>query len=159
MSVSDAAIAEKALSAFTDPSFTGIPGQCEKFVREVVESLYPSTDFDQYFGPTAVESMHNFEPTEYNVWENIGSNDDAPPDGFIQAGDLIYKGTATSGPFGHVGIAFHNTIDGATVLCVAENSSYHIDPAHMGDVSGAKGWRTLPAFGPFEMIVRLDSGG
>ena len=94
-----------------------------------------------------------------NVWANIGLANGAPKEGFIQAGDLIYKGTATSGPFGHVGIAFHNIINGATALCVAENSSYHINPEHMGDVSGAKGWRTLPAFGPFEMIVRLNQGG
>ncbi len=153
--VSDAAIAEKALAAFSDPAFEGQPGYCQRFVRQVVESLYPDASFDAYFAPSAVQSMMNFEPTRFNVWEEVGESGQFPDDGFIQAGDILYKGTATSGPFGHVGIAFHNTIDGEAILCVAENSSYHMNPDHMGDVSGAKGWRTAAAFGPIEMVVRL----
>lgn len=152
-------MAATAIAALSDPNFTGIPGYCQMFVREVAEATgepYKSA-MDTYRAGSAVQTMMNFQPTAYNIWENVGKADDSPDPGFLLPGDVIYKGRATSGPFGHTGIFIGIfTLQGQPPLpCVAENSSYHIDPNHMGGVSGAKGIRTLSAFGPFEMVVRL----
>ena len=142
-----------------EPRFSGIPGHCQEFARDVSEAVGGSVGaaMDKYRTGSALGTMVNFEPTSYNVWENIGSSDDKPAPGFLQPGDFLYKGRATSGAFGHVGIYIgtFKLMGQPPLPCVAENSSYHIDPDHMGNVSGAKGIRTLTAFGPFEMVVRL----
>lgn len=156
-----------ALAALTDstvlPSgeyrFSRTPGDCQMFAREVAENVGGSVGaaMDEYRTGSALGTMTNFQATPYNVWENIGASDDKPDPGFLQPGDFLYKGQATSGPFGHVGIYIgtFKLVGQPALPCVAENSSYHMDPDHMGDVSGAKGIRTLSAFGPFEMVVRL----
>lgn len=152
-------IANKAIAALSDPAFDNVAGHCQMFAREVAEAIGGSVGaaMDAYRTGSALETMKNFEPTQYNVWENIGSNNDSPESGFLQPGDFLYKGIATSGPFGHVGvyIGMFKLEGQISAPCIAENSSYHINPAHMGNVSNAKGIRTLSAFGPFEMVVRL----
>jgi len=152
-------ITQIAIAALPDPNFTGTPGNCQMFAREVAEAVGGDVEsaMDEHRTGSALGTMKNFEPTAYNVWENIGSADDKPDAGFLQPGDFLYKGDATSGAFGHVGIYIGTfTLQGKSPCpCVAENSSYHINPDHMGDIQGAKGIRTLAAFGPFEMVVRL----
>ena len=153
------AIAAKAIAALSDLNFVNIPGHCQEFARQVAEAVGGSVGavMDTYRTGSALATMQNFQPTQYNVWENIGASGDAPDTGVLQPGDFLYKGSATSGPFGHVGIYIGPfKLQGqALAPCIAENSSYHVNPAHMGNVSGAKGIRTLSAFGPFEMVVRL----
>ena len=154
-------IASKALAALSDPAFDNVAGHCQMYARQVAEAVGGSVGaaMDAHRAGSALATMQNFQSTQYNVWENIGSNNDAPDLGFLQPGDFLYKGTATSGPYGHVGIYVgpYKLQGQALAPCVAENSSFHINPDHMGDASpgGAKGLRTLSAFGPFEMVVRL----
>jgi hypothetical protein len=144
-------LARKALAALRDPRFEKQAGYCQKFCRQVVQSVF-GAKFDQYWAPSAYETMHNFWHTPYCVWKR---GDEAHP--VIQAGDLLYKGVLTSGAHGHVGIAANGKLVGrsSSQIIVFENSSYHINPEHEGNVSGAKGWRTLEAYGRFEAIVRL----
>ena len=152
-------IAQTAIAALSDPNFTGVAGHCQEFAREVAEADGGNVAkaMDESKASSALQTMMNFCPTPYNVWENIGNSDDKPDSGFLQPGDFLYKGTATSGPYGHVGVFIGTfTLEGQSPApCVAENSSYHMNPEHMGDVSGAKGIRTLAAFGSYEMVVRL----
>lgn len=160
-------ITQTALSGLSDntllpsgePRFSGTPGHCQEFARDVAEAVGGAVGeaMDEYRTGSARGTMENFEPTPYNVWENIGASDEKPDPGFLVPGDFLYKDSSTSGAFGHVGIFIGPyKLNGQTEQpCVAENSSYHINPDHMGDVSGAKGIRTLAAFGPFNMVVRL----
>ena len=158
-------IASKALAALSDPAFDNVAGHCQMFARQVAEAVGGSVGaaMDAHRAGSALATMQAFQPTQYNVWENIGANNDAPDPGFLQPGDFLYKGTATSGPYGHVGIYIgpYKLQGQALAPAIVENSSYHIDPNHMGDANpgGAKGIRTLAAFGPFEMVVRLTMSG
>ena len=152
-------LARTAIKALLNPRFTGIPGRCEQFAREVFEAVYPDhSEVTKHFLATARVSMLSFQDTEYNVWENIGGIDHLfPPQDFLKPGDYLYKGFETSGPNGHVGIFFHNQDQqGQPVPCVAENSTFHMSPGAHGNVSGAKGYRSLTEFGPYEMVVRLS---
>ena len=152
-------IASKALAALSDPAFDNIPGHCQMFARQVAEAVGGSVGaaMDAHRAGSALATMQNFQPTQYNVWENIGASGDAPDPGLLQPGDFLYKGTATSGPYGHVGIYIgpYKLQGQALAPCVAENSSWHMQPHPAGNISGAKGIRTLSEFGPFEMVVRL----
>lgn len=126
--------------ALHDGRFVAMPGYCQMFARQVVQHCCGGM-YDEYWRASAIQTMRAFRyDHRYTVT--------GPP----EAGDLLYKGNMTSGPFGHVGICFDQPGEG---LCVAENSSYHMNPEHMGDVDGAKGFRTLAAFGPYEQITRL----
>ena len=158
-------IAKKAIAALSDPNFAAQSGECQMYARQVAEAVGGSVGaaMDAHRAGSALATMQAFQPTQYNVWENIGANNDAPDPGFLQPGDFLYKGTSTSGPYGHVGIYIgpYKLQGQALAPAIVENSSYHIDPNHMGDASpgGAKGIRTLAAFGPFEMVVRLTMSG
>jgi cell wall-associated NlpC family hydrolase len=127
--------AEKALTA---PGYETQAGYCQKWTRQVIQHLYGSR-FDQYWRASAIETMKAFKGTPYAL----------PVDTPLQKGDILYKGNRTSGKFGHVGIV----VSGGKV---AENSSSHINP-EAGD-NEARGTRTIKAFGPFEMVVRLSKG-
>lgn len=153
--ITGATIAAICVAAFRDSDFTSDPGYCQQFAREVAERTggVVAERMDQYRQGSALATMGAFGDSPYNIWER--SSGLALPT--IQEGDFLYKGRLTSGPFGHVGIALNGRRVGlpGSVVCVGENSSYHMDPDNMGDISGAKGFRTLEAFGPFEMLVRL----
>lgn len=143
------AVAMAAIAALHDPAYTDVPGFCEKFVREVVQSVTRS--YDCYFVASALLSMERWHGSAFDVW-HYGQDISAD----VMAGDLLYKGEITSGASGHVGIAFHNQIAGESVICVAENSHFQsnaLPGSH--PVQGAKGWRTLQHFGAYEMRVRL----
>ena len=157
--VSGDELARQALKALRSAAFTAESGRCEQFAREVFESLYPNAGaITQHFLATARVSMMSFRDSIYNVWDNIGGTPGAAPaDGFLLPGDYLYKGLATSGLNGHVGIFFHNAgLHTESVPSVCENSSWHMTAGRVGNVSGAKGTRTLAEFGPFEMVVRLS---
>ena len=156
--ISGPAIAEQAVKALRLPNFTAAPGRCEQFARQVFESLYPDyTPITRHFLATARVSMESFRDTVYNVSGNNGVTRGKSLEGaFLRPGDYLYKGNLTSGPSGHVGIFFHNVgADGLPVGSVAENSTYHMAPGSDGNISGAKGIRTLTEFGAFEMVVRM----
>lgn len=155
------AIATTALLAMHDSSYIDVPGDCEMFTREVVErcgvQLFQQI-MDRYRAGSARETMNNFAGTKYAAWNKIGVG--GVPTAVLQvAGALVFKGDATSGPDGHVGMLFHNMVNGQISVCVAENSSFHI--IHPGGGNGygqgvgAKGWRTLEEFGKIELVVFL----
>ena len=151
-------IARQAVKALRLPNFTAEPGRCEQFARQVFESLYPDyTPITRHFLASARVTMESFRDTVYNVWSNNGVTRGKPLEGaFLRPGDYLYKGSLTSGPSGHVGIFFHNIGgDGLPVGSVAENSTYHMAAGSDGNISGAKGIRTLTEFGAYEMIVRF----
>ena len=147
-------IAEEAVSALHDPTFVRQAGYCQMFVRQVIQITCGSI-FDEYWRSSAADTMRAFYGSKYVVWEASGGKQ-IPS---LQDGDGLYKGRLTSGPFGHVGFAVNGKHLGlpSSVVCVCENSSYHVNPDHMGDIQGAKGWRSFDAFGPFEMIVRWSA--
>jgi cell wall-associated NlpC family hydrolase len=146
-------IANKAQSAMDSSHFVDVPGCCQMFARQVAEAVGSEVGarMDEYRTGTAKATMENFRGTEFDVWER-GDGDFA-----LQEGDFLYKGSATSGPAGHVGIVANGRREGldGSVVIVYENSSYHEVPGHQGNIEGAKGWRTLDKFGPYEMVVRL----
>lgn len=147
-------IADVAQRAMRDANFTDTPGHCQMFARQVAEAVGGEAGavMDQYRAGSALETLENFTGTGYDVW----ASSDGPPLG-IQEGDFLYKSDKTSGPAGHVGIAANGRREGlpGTVVIVYENSSYHENPAHKGNREGAKGFRTLAGFGPFDLLVRL----
>jgi len=151
-------IARQAVKALRLPNYTAAPGRCEQFARQVFESLYPDyTPITRHFLASARVTMESFRDSIYNVWSNSAGSAGKPLESaFLRPGDYLYKGNQTSGPSGHVGIFFHNIgADGLPVGSVAENSLYHMNPEHDGNISGAKGIRTLTEFGAYEMVVRM----
>ena len=147
-------IADAAQGAMRDPAFVDTPGQCQHFAREVAEAVGGEVArvMDTYRAGTARETLHNFLGTGYDIW----AHGDGPIPA-LQEGDFLYKSERTSGPAGHVGIAANGRREGlpATTIIVYENSSYHENPVHEGNKDGAKGFRTLAQFGPFDLLVRL----
>ena len=159
-------LARAAVAALRSGPFETQSGYCERFIRQVVESVYPDIAFDQTFDGSASLQMHNLSGTRYVVKEDIGRGF-YPDPAMILPGDLLFKGNATSGPSGHVGMFFHETgllqSDGSTpaIDAVAENSSFHLvhpgrAPGLYAQIRNALGWRSLPKFGMVEMIVRLS---
>ena len=159
-------LARAAVAALRSGPFETQSGYCERFIRQVVESVYPDIAFDETFDGSASLQMHNLSGTRYVVKEDIGRGFLADP-AMLLPGDLLFKGPATSGPSGHVGMFFHETgirrTDGSfpVISAVAENSSFHL--VHPGAALGiyaqirnALGWRSLPKFGMIEMIIRLS---
>ena len=127
------AIARAAMDAVTDDDFERQAGYCQRFVRQVVQSVVGDR-YDHVWSDSAATTARACRAAGLAV------------DGEPQPGDLLYK-TAGSGGYGHVGIYVG---DGR----VAENSSTKI-----GRVSGAKGYRTLSQFGTVDAIVRLPGIG
>lgn len=162
----NALIAREAVEALTATGYPTTGGYCEKFVRLVVENSgdkAAAACMDNHASGTATETAESFGDTAYVVWDRRGENQ-TPLEAFIEAGDLLYKDEASSGiPEGHTGIAFHNLIDGEDVLCVAENSTFHIK--HPGEGVGygspsddARGWRTFDDFchpAGMALVVRI----
>ena len=126
-------LAAAAIKAVTDPAFESRKGFCSRFAREVVASVYGDLYAD-LFGPSALATAGDFAQAGLAV--------EATPK--PDPGDILFK-TAGAGPFGHVGIF---TGDKG----VAENSSTSI-----GRVQGAKGYRLLAQFGPFQEVGRLPA--
>ena len=153
------AIALAAVLALRNPSFESEPGYCERFARQVFESVYPEhAEVTVNFLASARSSATAFIDTKYCVVDRVGGMIlPTESERLVQAGDYLYKCIRTSGVSGHVGIAFHQpTADGGSIICVAENSSYHENPDATGNVNGAKGYRNLDDFGPYEVLVRFD---
>ena len=121
-------LAAAAIKAVTDPAFEGRKGFCSRFVREVVASVYGDLYAD-LFGPSALATAADFNQAGLAVQAS------ANPD----PGDILFK-TSGAGPFGHVGIFVGDK-------GVAESSSTSI-----GRVQGAKGYRSLAQFGPFQDV-------
>ena len=120
-------LVEAALKAVSGSGFSSTAGECQRWVRQVVQSRYKQ-QFDGYWRGSAKETAAAFKGTRYAVT------------GAPQPGDLLYK---TSGKYGHVGIYVGHGL-------VAENSSTTI-----GRVSGARGLRTLARYGRVDILVRL----
>lgn len=128
-------LATRAKGALTAKGFESKSGYCQKWTRQTVQSLF-GKKYDKYWKPSAVETMEEFRGSPYAVPVENGS----------VIGDILYKGTKTSGRYGHVGIRIAGNK-------VAENSS-----AHTSDTDReARGTRSLEAFGKYELIVRLPS--
>lgn len=159
-------IANMAVLALGDKRFNDVAGHCQMFVRQVVEAVGPppQTIMDNYRTGTAAGTLAAFARTKYCIWL-LGDTHPVPA---LQAGDLLYKDRRTChyanglpDADGHAGIVGSGSLVGLDggVIVVFENSSYHMahdsEPGKSGKVSGAKGWRTLKAFGPYSGIVRL----
>lgn len=132
-------LAEQAVKGLTDNRSAKTAGYCQKWVRQQIQKTYGSR-FDKYMAESATLTMEAFRDSPYFVEvdrDQLG--------GGSVPGDILYKGTKTSGRFGHVGIRILGNK-------VAENSSSHV--SGRGD---ARGTRSLQAFGKFEGIVRLPS--
>lgn len=126
-------LTDTAIDAVTDSQFEGRAGYCQKFVRQVVESVYGKTMYSGMMKPSARES-------------GIAARDmglTVPVNSKLMPGDILYK-LYGSGGYGHVGIYVNDNM-------IVENSSTRI-----GRVSGAKGYRTLGQFGKYDIIVRLE---
>ena len=164
--ITGAVIAAEAVRALDDPQFVETPGCCQMYAREVAEAVGGDVEsvMDAYRTGTAAGTLDAFRGTPYLLWDRSSGH----PLPEIQEGDFLYKGPDTcrfiSGapdPDGHVGIAVNGRRIGlgGDVAAVCENSSYHArvgsEPGRSGRVQGAKGWRTLPAFGDFTGLVRL----
>ena len=128
--LSDAAT--KAVHAKT--GFTKEKSMCQKFTRQVIQSVYGSK-FDKFFKGSAKETGEAFlKDGKYVIDKKRGS----------VPGDLLYK-LDGSGGFGHVGIRVEQNQ-------VAENSVRHY--ARSGGRDG-RGFRSLQEFGDFDLIIRL----
>ena len=150
-------IAIQAVKALHDDNFTSIPGYCMRFARQVMESVGGRTQavMDEYRRDTALHTMNALSGTFFDVWNKVGRPGFIPTS--MHEGDLIFKGLATSGINGHVGIAVAGHRVGLPDIefVIVENSSYHENPESYGTVHGAKGFRTVYMFGQCELIARL----
>jgi len=123
---------DEAIRAVTADGYETQPGFCEKFVREIVQRCYGAR-FDDCFAASAALTGARFKEAGWSVPRSNGS----------RPGDLLYK-THGSGDYGHVGIRVIGNR-------VAENSSCHFN----SDTEDARGFRSLEAFGHFDLIIRL----
>lgn len=123
---------DAATKALTAHNFETRPHYCQRWVRQVIESVYGDR-FDAFSADTALHAGLRWRKSKYNVPLTEGCTQ----------GDLLYKLTGSGGD-GHVGIRIMGNM-------VAENSSVHWDG------SDARGRRTLKEFGNFDVIVRLPS--
>lgn len=128
-------LAYAAVDGLTDPGFETRPGYCQRWVREVVQSLYGDL-FNDYWEDSAAHTLMQFRTSKLLLH----------PAAPLSRGDLLYKSPEYSGVAGHVAIMGPNAL-------VCENSSYHWNPAEAHP--DARGTRSLTAFGPFSAIVRL----
>lgn len=126
------ATAQAAIAAVTDPAFEAEAGYCQRFVRQVVQSV-AGDRYDRLWADSAKATAQRCVDAGLAV------------EGDPADGDLLYR-TTGSGGHGHVGIYVG---DGR----VAENSSTKI-----GRVQGAKGYRSLKQFGPYDVLARLGVG-
>jgi hypothetical protein len=123
-----------AISALDSPRFTRVPGWCQKFVRQVIQSVH-SGRFDAFHEPTAHESMLAWKNTPYAVPVANGS----------VPGDILYYREKLFRKHGHVAIRIAGNQ-------VAENST-----AHLSIKRGGKGVRALSRLGTPDLIVRLPA--
>jgi hypothetical protein len=137
-------LAIAARKAVKDPAFEGKPGYCQRFVRQVMQSIY-GRRYNAYYQDSARETAEEFR--EHGI--GFKPNGDTA----YHQGDILYKETG-SGGFGHVGI-WVGRVNDSDVPLVAENSSTRI-----GRVSGAKGYRTMAQFnadGGVSWVVRIPA--
>ena len=141
-------LADAAVAAVKDSDFETEPGYCQRFVSQVIRSVY-GHEYDDYCLDSALHSAHAYAAGGYSV--------PGPP----QVGDILYK-TQGSGGFGHVGIYvgkpanqsdIPSNLIGKNLVC--ENSS-----TRYGRVQGAKGYREYctsggSCWGPWDILVRL----
>ncbi len=124
-------IAGAAEVALTSSRFETRAHYCQRWVRQVVQSVY-GNHYDWMFEASAKLTARTASEGGLEIPMEQGST----------IGDLLYK-THGSGGAGHVGIRIAGNR-------VAENSS-----VHWGEDRDARGVRSLKEFGNFDMIIRL----
>jgi len=137
-------LAIAARKAVKDDAFEKRPGYCQRFVRQVMQSIY-GRRYNAYYQDSARETAEEFR--EHAL--GFVPDDDTE----YRLGDILYKEKG-SGGFGHVGI-WVGRVNGSDVPLVAENSSTRI-----GRISGAKGYRKMAQFnadGGVSWVVRLPA--
>lgn len=132
--------AQKALS---DPAFETKPRLCQRFVRQVLESVYGKEKYTDYCLSSAKSSE--------KAWKTAGIGFAPDKDTVYQGGDIVYKQYSL---WGHVGIVIGriHLANGDDNWYIAENSS-----VHKNGVNGAKGVRAIDAFGEITWVVRLPA--
>lgn len=158
--VDGAKLVETMLKALRLPTYPKDAGECEKFQRLVF--LYTYGDLEpiyHLFDATAARTAENFSGTVFDVWNRLDQPGHTCPVQLLKPGDLLYKDASTSGIAGHVGMFFHNVgMNGVSIPSVGENSHYQLTHTE-GQISGAKGVRSLAAFGNYNLVVRLSNAG
>lgn len=127
-------LANAAIAAITDPEVEAGKGWCSRFVRQVSEKAFGKR-YAYLFGSSAKHTSELFKAAGFAV----EPDKDFKP----QVGDILFKTHA--GSFGHVGIYVGQGR-------VAENSS-----TRLGRVQGAKGYRTLAQYGPYDRVGRIPA--
>lgn len=118
--------------AVYDNRFSKQPGYCQRFAREVMQTLYGPLFNDLHKGSAAL-SYAKWRYTKFYIPISRGS----------LPGDLLYWDAFGSNPYGHVAIRVVGN-------SVAENSIVHNDPQ-----TGGKGFRALADIRKPSGIVRL----
>lgn len=125
------ALEEAAVKAVTADGFETLPHYCQRWTRQVVETVYGKRFEDVIHKANAISAGLALRSAGYSIPLQNGS----------VPGDLLFK-LHGSGGDGHVGIRVLGNK-------VAENSSVHWD-GH-----DARGFRSLKEFGHFDLIIRL----
>lgn len=156
--IDGAELVKTMLAALRLPTYPTEAGLCEKFQRLVFLNTYGEREpIYHNFDATAARTAANFSGTVFDVWNRLGQPGHSCPVTLLRPGDLLFKDDSTSGEAGHVGMFFNNRgMNGATVASVGENSHYQLSHPD-GQISGAKGVRSLEAFGSFNLVVRLSN--
>lgn len=126
-------LAGRALEAIRSDRYTSVCGECQKFTRQVVQSLYGS-QFDQWLWK---DSAH----LAAMAW--AGSPYDVAPSRGSVVGDILYWFATPNNPFGHVAIRVAGNQ-------IAENSTRHAYGRN-----GCKGLTSIVTVRPYQLIVRL----
>lgn len=124
-----------AREALDDPGYEGRPGQCWRFVRQLIDREYRMKGIRPMLGFNAAQALKWYKKTTYYRGEKP----------ILRVGDLVFKSPEKSGRAGHVGIYIGNGQ-------IAENSTYH---SARGE--DAKGIRSLAEFGEYDGVVRLPA--
>jgi hypothetical protein len=132
-----------AIAGITDKGYEAAPGYCERFFRQVSESVYGTTYADYYCASARETALAFLDGGQQDYSAFVATSSEHP-----QLGDVFFK-TQGSGNFGHVGI-YVGDIAGIGADLVAENSSTSI-----GRINGAKGYRTLNQWGHIDVVVRF----
>jgi hypothetical protein len=126
-------IADAAVHGLTDDSFERDAGMCQRFVRQVVQSVEPKR-FNKYFTGTANATARRFVKSPYVI---IGG-------GFGVPGDLLYWFGSPRQTAGHAAIRVAGNR-------IAQNSiTDKYDAA-----TGYKGFRAIDTMRVPNVIVRL----
>ncbi|MBV9468811.1 MAG: hypothetical protein JO316_14130 [Abitibacteriaceae bacterium] len=128
-------INDAAVHGISASGFDTRPHHCQKWVRQVVQSVAGS-QYDEFWQATARATALAFLDDGRFV---------VPLDHGSLPGDLLYKLNGSGGD-GHVGIRVRGNQ-------VAENASCHWNSE--AEHPDARGYRTLVEFGHYDVVVRL----